>query len=167
MRRLCGAAVLLAVLCGAAWGGTLGVDAHSFVEDFNRAGVALKTGLQSSPPKIQAGAEQDTFISTVGKYSAMTGTVDKEWGLLSSVTIIGAGDGTKESGAAILLGVGQFIAAADPELTAEERGQVMKDVGLLSGIKDGAKGECVKNGLRYSFSFSSTVGLWFTVEEAE
>ena len=93
---------------------------------------------------------------------AVVTTNDK--GKITTIIYIGTGDGTVQSGTDIILGMAFAIAGVKPEWPTEKRGEVMRKLGLLSG-DDGLpkSSEAVVGGVKFSFSYSQTTGVFFMI----
>lgn len=86
---------------------------------------------------------------------------------LQSVTVIGAGDGSLESGAQIMMGfITVGMAIENPNMASSEREKMLQDLGFLSGGSIPSKLNVVRNSISYSLSTSNSIGIWFTVAPA-
>lgn len=146
----------------------LGYDSEEFRKRFNEAGKRIQTKLSCEELVLSEGAVNDSFTVNLSKTIALVGTIDKKSKNLKTVTLIGAGDGTQESGFLILQGIGQFIATTAPELDSDGRGKLLEDMGFgASRLQEGSQGSYVMGTRKFFYSFSSMTGLWFGVEAVE
>ena len=81
--------------------------------------------------------------------------------------MISQGDGSLESGANIIMTMTGIIAVTNPELKAIDRGQILRDLGLLDDDVDlnNIKSETIRNGVKYSLYGSEQVGLMFAADK--
>lgn len=82
--------------------------------------------------------------------------------------MVGAGDGTAQSGTDILVTIGLLITSTNPDLTTEERAGVLQDLGLLSeGVDISQINQSTKrNGIKYTIKGSKELGVWFIASDA-
>lgn len=114
--------------------------------------------------EVKEGEVQNTFQYMFNGHLGVIGTVNKSDGSVKEVTLLGSGDGSFKSGSNIILGMMAIIAAVDPGLKAENRIEILKDLGLLGG-KDvditNLSGKTERNGIKYFISSSEMMGLMF------
>lgn len=138
-------------------------------DNFDRGAEEFELSFRANrDAEVEDGAIYDTQnIVTDSDYVSMFATITKDGGIVN-LTMIGVGDGTAGSGLEILGAIGSTIAAVQPELTPEERGEILTDLGILGG--DGFPEDMtntIRDNIKYSFSFSDLVGAMFIVESAE
>jgi len=115
--------------------------------------------------EIQNGDVQDTITYEVGNSVAISASIKKETGLINYLTFIGVPDGSEMATMQILTGLGSTIATVDPTLTPDERGQVLRDLGLMDedfNILDHEQ-ETWKNDINYHISTSDVTGILLTI----
>lgn len=111
------------------------------------------------------GAVQDTITYDGGPSVAINATIKKETGLANGFTFIGVPDGSEDSGFQVIAGMGIFIGAIDPSLTADDRNDVLKELGMMDddfNILD-HEGKTTKNGFDYHLSTSEHTGIMLSV----
>lgn len=148
--------------------GTLGFTPSEFKNRFNQAATEFKTELRISNLKVEPGSVQDTFQCQFTNSLGLVGSVNKADGSVRDIMIIGQGDGTAKSGMDIIMSMGILIAAANPELSANERGNILRDLGLLGdnvNLKNLDK-KTVRNGRKYHINTSDVIGIMFSVGDA-
>lgn len=138
-------------------------------DNFDRGAEEFELSFRANrDAEVEDGAIYDTQnIVTDSDYVSMFATITKDGGIVN-LTMIGVGDGTAGSGLEILGAMGSTIAAVQPELTPEERGEILTELGILGG--DGFPEDMtntIRDNIKYSFSFSDLVGAMFIVESAE
>lgn len=97
---------------------------------------------------------------------AMVITGDPQTRMMESFTFIGTGNGTIDSGVNIIFGIcASVMAVEDPTMPREERGIVLKQIGL-SNKAFSEKGEfhSIRKGVKYQLLQSKEMGVWFTGE---
>jgi hypothetical protein len=112
---------------------------------------------------VADGDVQNTFQLMMTKNVGLIGTVNKTDGSVKEITMIGTGDGTAQSGLEIMQGILCIIASADPSLLPAERGQLMKDLGIMDKKKDihNLKASKDINGVHYWINSSELTGIMF------
>lgn len=147
---------------------TLGISIEEFKKRFNKAAEKLNTDFYISDVQIIKGSAKDTFQYTFTNNLALVGTLNKQNKQIDSITIIGTGDGTLKSGTDILLSMGVLIMAMNPELSANERGNILRELGLLGDNTDiwNLNKSTIRNGKKYFLMTSKELGIWFGVEPA-
>lgn len=97
----------------------------------------------------------------------LLGVLNKEDRSVTSITIMssGGGDGIS-TGVNILTAMGGLFTAIDPSITPDERGAIIKKLGILEkgNIKDGYKKRVIVKGIKYWITVSETLGVWFGAE---
>lgn len=148
--------------------GDIGMDVEGFRKAFNSAAKSSNIDMKLGEIKVEEGAVQDVFTHKISDYVALTGSVNKSDKSMREVTMVGAGDGSIESGTDMLLTVGLLIAATNPDLSPDERGSVLEDVGLLDENVDLKKinKSTERNGIKYTLKGTEELGVWFIVSDA-
>jgi len=146
---------------------SIGMNADQFKKAFNEASNSIGTDLKIGNLKIEEGPMQNTFNHSFTKNLSMVGIVNKIDGSVRSVTFIGAGDGTAKSGADIILSMGLAIMTTNPELSENDRGNILRELGLMDGgdVLNLDK-DTIRNGIKYSLNTSKELGIWFTASSA-
>lgn len=141
---------------------------NEFKDRFNKAANEFQSDLYINSLEVQKGSVQDTFTYKFTNYLSSVGAVNKQDGSLRSVTILGGSDGTPESGMNTISSMGILIAAVNPELSADQRGTILKEIGLLKENVDilNLNGDTVRNGKKYFINSSEQIGIMFGVQDA-
>lgn len=147
--------------------GTIGMTPEQFKTAFNKVAAEYQSDLIINNITITEGVAQNTFQYMFTKNLGILGTVNKKDGSVREVLLMGAGDGTVKSGADILIGMGILITATNPDLSDIERGNVLRELGVIDGgdIMDLNK-STVRNGIRYKITTSEDLGIWFSAIDA-
>jgi len=130
-----------------------------FASNYDKAAKATDSRQRVKIDKKDGNTVQ---LSMTKNNGAVVTTNDK--GKITTIIYIGTGDGTVQSGTDIILGMAFAIAGVKPEWPTEKRGEVMRKLGLLSG--DGGlpkSSEAVVGGVKFSFSYSQTTGVFFMI----
>jgi hypothetical protein len=149
--------------------GDIGMDVEGFRKAFNSTAKNLNLiDMTLGKLKVQDGAVQDVFTYKISDYVYLQGSINKSDGSVREVTMVGAGDGTAQSGTDILVTIGLLIASTNPDLTTEERAGVLQDLGLLSeGVDISQINQSTKrNGIKYTIKGSKELGVWFIASDA-
>lgn len=105
-------------------------------------------------------------VVTASDYVNIFATLNKNNEVLS-INLIGVGDGTTDSGVEIMATIGATIAASQPELSPDERGDILKDLGLIGDEEIGDDMATTTRGkFTYSLSINDVTGVMFFVEPA-
>ena len=130
-----------------------------FASNYDKAAKATDSRQRVKIDKKDGNTVQ---LSMTKNNGAVVTTNDK--GKITTIIYIGTGDGTVQSGTDIILGMAFAIAGVKPEWPTEKRGEVMRKLGLLSG-DDGLpkSSEAVVGGVKFSFSYSQTTGVFFMI----
>ncbi|MDY6120419.1 MAG: hypothetical protein SPI03_03645 [Campylobacter sputorum] len=92
--------------------------------------------------------------------------LDVEGDKLIGITYLGRGDGTAQSGIDMVSTiVATVMAIENPKMPADQRGQTIKDLGLLDSGGDITKIDktTIRNGVKYHIMFVKDIGLMMTV----
>src|SRR5699024_2524028 len=138
---------------------------NEFRENFDKAADEFALPFRSNKTaKVEEGEVNDTQqVLTASDYVNIFATLNKEGDVLS-INLIGIGDGSEDSGFEIISVIGTSIAAAQPELTEDDRGDILKELGVLD---EGSFGEMMstnRNGFTYSLSIDEATGVMFFIE---
>ncbi|MBH5319318.1 hypothetical protein I6N90_16080 [Paenibacillus sp. GSMTC-2017] len=143
-------------------------SAAEFKTAFNRAAVEFQSELKIDDIVVSDGEAQDAFNVMLNDYIALIGSVNKDDKTVRDLTMIGQGDGTTASGADIIFTMGMLMTAADPTITADERGNLLAKLGLMGEDVDLSTldEEVEFNEIRYSIMYLDTMGMMFSVSDA-
>lgn len=143
------------------------MNAEQFKKAFNKASDDIGIDLKVGKINIEEGSKQNTFKNSFTKNLSLVGIVNKKDASVRSVTFIGAGDGSAKSGADIILSMGLAIMAVNPELSDDDRANILRELGLMGdGDVFNLHNDTIRNGIKYSINTSKELGIWFTVSSA-
>lgn len=112
--------------------------------------------------KISEGAVNNTFQVMLNEHIALVGIVHKQSGLLLEITLIGQGDGTMQSGAAIIQTMATLISVFSPELSIERRGKLVID--MIDKVRDQqATDSQTINAIEYTINRDEITGTFFYI----
>jgi hypothetical protein len=142
-------------------------SADQFKSKMNNFFDELNLDLQIRNFKIEDGAVNNTFQVMMNEHIGIIGSLNKSDNSVKEISMMGQGDGTTASGANIMFVMVGMIAACDPDLPAEERGEIMKELGLLDKNMDinNLKNSTIRNGLKYWVVSNNITGLSFGVSK--
>lgn len=148
--------------------GTLSLNPNEFKTRFNKASQEFESDLKISNLKVETGTVQNTFQYMLTDRLALLGTVNKADGSIRDISMLGQGDGTVKSGMNILTTMGILIASIDPEISPSERGDILKDLGVMGDNVDiyNVDNKTIRNGRRYWINSSKEIGIMFGVSDA-
>ncbi|NMM52052.1 hypothetical protein [Paenibacillus aquistagni] len=143
---------------------TIGLTPEEFKSSFNSSSEEFDSDLRIKNISVQDGELQDTFQYMFTANLGIVGTVNKSGGKIRDVMLIGNGDGSAKSGADIVIAMGIIIAATNPELSTEDRGEVLKELGLFDENVDvyNLDKNTVRNGIKYRIQGSEVIGIMFS-----
>jgi hypothetical protein len=112
---------------------------------------------------VQPGEVQDVFQVNFSDGVAMIGTVNKGDGSIRDVTILGDGSDP----ATLLLAWAYLIQTTNPSLSADQRGDVLRDLGVFDTDDfDGLDERTERNGISYHVSATAGLGIFFSAGDA-
>ncbi|MFF2156279.1 hypothetical protein ACFVVQ_13265 [Paenibacillus chitinolyticus] len=147
--------------------GNIGLTASQFKSAFNKASAEFKSDLKIGNLKVEDGAVQNTFSTKLTEYLYVNGSVNKSNGKLREVYILGSGDGTPKSGADLMVSFGLIVTATNPDLSADERGTVFKELGLIGDNVDIKKLDksIVRKNIKYTIKYMDQIGFMFIASD--
>lgn len=136
-------------------------DQADFENRFNSFIAENQLAITPLAGQIEEGEVQNTLSYDLTPHSSMVAMVNKDTSKIKDIMMIGAGDGSEDSGLNIMVSLGSLIAAADPTLSAQDRGAIMKELGFGDETKDlmNLKEETSRNGIKYKMSSSEITGF--------
>lgn len=145
-------------------GPDIGITPAQYAERFNTHMSELGQSFRIQADYEPSGMAQDTFNTTVTPNIALVGTA-KSSGAMNGVTVIAQGDGTPESGAAMILVASVGLASVQDSKSVD---QVMNDIVMELVAEASQNGEAAReaDGIRYSLSLSDMIGAMFTAGPA-
>lgn len=147
---------------------SLGYNIEGFAKLFNIASQEFESSFHIDNPSITDGEIQDVATIMLNDYIAMNVSINKEDKSVRDILMIGQGDGTVASGLDIMVTIGTIITATNPDLTPDERGDVLNELGLMdeAGLSDEQK-SAVRNGIKYTLESSDQIGIMFTAGNSD
>jgi flagellar motor protein MotB len=148
--------------------GTLGMTPTQFMVAFNESAEEFDSTLRIKNIKLEVGSLQNSFQHMFTENLGVIGTVNKQDNSVRDVLILGSGNGLASSGMDIFIAMGILIAATNPELAPDERGDILRDLGLMDENTDilNIDASTIRNGIRYNISGSEQIGIMFSVGDA-
>ncbi|MGM9571597.1 MAG: hypothetical protein ACI3ZR_05190, partial [bacterium] len=118
---------------------------------------------------IEKGEVQDVFKVIFSNNLALNGTVNKKDGSLRDILVIGQPTKNAADNLNIILVFGTAMAAINPELTAKERGQLLKDCGLIGENVDytNLNKSTVRGNIEYHATFTEGIGFMLTISSVD
>lgn len=118
---------------------------------------------------VEEGRISNLFSYCFNTYLCLSGSVDKQDHSVRSIIMTARGDGTLSSGADMVVAMCGIIAATNPGLPADERGQILKELGLFDEQTNigSFSGSTVRNGVKYHITTGALTGIWFGAEIIE
>ncbi|WP_203362470.1 hypothetical protein [Bacillus sp. REN10] len=141
---------------------SLGYNLDEFAKRFNAASDEFKSDFKINNPSVQSGKAQDVSQVTLNDNIILTITINKKDDTVRDVSMIGVGDGSQESALDILTVLGLIITTTNPDLSQNERGNVIKDLGLDGSDIIGKEERTTRNGIEYYLSASKEIGILFS-----
>lgn len=142
----------------------LGMTVDSFIAAFNTNANTPKKGtvkLVKLKDTEETSDKGSTVQAAIGKHSRMVFSSDKAAGNMTDLTLISGGEKLSALDTTeMMLTWITIVQTLSPGLAPEERGQVLKDTGLLQD-KMKESGETVRGGVRYWHSMGKGMGIWF------
>lgn len=142
---------------------TLGYGLDELQKRFNAAATEFQSDFKVNSLQETEGEFQNTYQYQFTNRLGLLGTINKDNHLIKEVTILGQGDGTLKSGMDLMASMGIVIAATNPEISKDDRGNILKELGLLdksTDINDIDK-STVRNNVRYHIMSIPSVGIMF------
>lgn len=135
----------------------------SFKKRFNQFSRASSSSLRIGNITINQGKVNNTFQYMFNKYIGILGTVNKVDNSLKELTMIGQSDGSLSSGIDIIVVMGGIINSVQPNLNPNERGQILKDLGILGDEIDlmNLEENTHRGNIKYWVNSSKYIGIMF------
>jgi len=147
----------------------LSLSVEKFIDNFN---VSINELAQNRNIRASIKDENDNGsaltiqLETANDFFSILLSANNESRMLKSVTLIGAGNGTQKSGVDIMFGIASVVMAfEDPYMLVDDRGQIVKDLGLTDGRFSKFKKMAVeRSGVKYTLTDTESVGIWLIAE---
>jgi len=131
-------------------------NANNLLKDFNG-------GEDSYSREDLSLDDENAFQMFFGDYSFVTGTIRDD--IIIDFIVIGAGDGTTESGQEIMGAFTVCIGASNPELSVEDTTFILTDSGIIGSDELPSESEIIRDGIKYSYLFSDAIGHMLTISK--
>lgn len=146
--------------------GTIGLKPNEFKDKWNSSATSLNmSDFKISKINVENGPAQDTFRYQFNDSHGLLGTVNKADGSIRDVMIIAAGQGLSNPKTAsnVILSWGLLIHTTNQDLSASERGNILRDVGAMGDNANLAEADksTVRGNVKYHLQSSKTLGIWF------
>lgn len=147
--------------------GSLEITPEEFRQRFNDASTRLDAGFNINDFEVKTGEVQDVYQDFLTSNIGLLVAVNKRDGSVRDVTLIAQGDGTLKSGADIIIAMGTLVTAFHPEFTPDERGKVLRDLGLFEEGSDilNLQRDTTRGKYKYWINSSPTIGIMFGVND--
>ena len=136
-------------------------SAQEFKNNFNSFSKTYKLGLRITKLNIQQGDANNTFTYILSKQVGLVGTINKTDNSLISISMVGQGNGSLQSGVDIIATMTCIIGAVDTSLSATERKSIMDQLGFFTKNVDlyNLTNQTTVDGIRYFINSSYQVGI--------
>lgn len=143
-------------------------SADLFSANFNKFMKEVDSPLRIHDIQIEEGGVNNTFQYIFNDQLGLIGTLNKRDNTIRGIAMIAQGDGTIKSGANIFIVITGIIVSTNPGLIPEERGGILKDLGLFKKNTDinNLSGNTIRNNIKYYISSSNQVGIVFGAQHA-
>lgn len=150
--------------------GSLGITPKEFIDRWNQGLANVDSlPLKINNLKIDTGSVQDTFTYMFNDSHGLMGTVNKSDGTIRSIMILASGKDLADSSkaAAVIISWGLLIQTTNPDLTPDQRGAILQDLGILDtkAQLEGINKSVIRNNVKYNISQDDTTGLTFIASD--
>ncbi len=147
----------------------LGMSLKELQQRFNNVSKTCGFTLQISHVKLSHTNGGNTFESKITDNISLDGQTDNVNADIRRVVLKGKGNGTVQSGAELVASDGVLIASVDPTLSPDDRGQLLKDLGLLDTNTDihHLNNTVIRNGKEYTLVSSDAAPFVLTVSNSQ
>lgn len=140
---------------------------EDFRRKFNDAAGNNELEVRLGSPAVSKGAVNNTFTARIADNISIIGTLNKENDKVKELMLISGGGDVKHV-ATLIETLANIIATVDPSLQPEERGSILKKLGLFNENSKHLMGldeKTVKNGIKYVISISEYTGIMFSISK--
>lgn len=142
-------------------------SATDFRQAFNTQSKNLGFDYKIEKFKVSAGDVQNTFTVKLKHELMLLGVVSKQnSGVKEIMVMMGAG----ASAVDFLSIIAVLIASADPALTADERGEILDEIGIFNATPEALtdfEKSIQRNGIKYGFMANDVIGVSFWVAKGD
>ncbi len=139
---------------------SVGLDVEDFEFQFNKLSLEVGSPFFIEEISIEEGEKQNTATILLNDLIAINLIINKSDTSIREVVMIAKGNNTWESGHNIMLTIGTIVAVTNPHLDETERGQALKDLGLLEGLPKKPVSHIIGD-TRYTISHNINVAIFF------
>lgn len=143
----------------------IGFTTEQFQNEYNKYSQQLTNGSKYNISlNVENGEVQNTFQNQFSDTCGMVGAVNKDTDKVRSITLLGSNFKDTNDSMDYLIVIGILIQTTNPNLSKDERGDIiMKKLDIENVMKNEGSTETVKNNVKYSLSFSSSIGITFSI----
>ena len=144
---------------------SLDMSPDEYRERFNRLLDTLDLPFRAAFSVVE-GSINNVARASLNDHLGLVAVVDKETGQLKSVTLLGSGDGTVESGANILIVAVATLAAATPNGSTKTVGPEVLELMKSFDEEADEPASRIVNGVKFSHMRTEEFGAFFSAEPA-
>ena len=146
---------------------SIGITPDEFVSRYNKSVIELKHGQQLNNVDVISGEVQNTFKVVINKDVAWTGAVNKKDNSIRHIIAIVMLSEASHETLEHLITFGMLIMISSPELSPDERGKLIKEIGLLGSVGDllSLNKTVIKGNIKYTAMFSKDLKSFFFTAE--
>lgn len=146
---------------------TIGLTPEEFKAKFNAQ--SSESGLTINTLETESGEKQNAFKYAFSKNLALAASVNKVDGSIRDISIIAQPVKDRNQNFNIFLSFGYLIQAINPELKPDDRGQMLRELGLLDKNLDVTKldNRIIRGNNEYHVSFIEGIGFLFNVKNKD
>ncbi|MDA7845277.1 hypothetical protein N9A04_00310 [Rickettsiales bacterium] len=142
---------------------TIGIDLDTFISRFTNIANQMNVSYRlDERPRRNSGVNKDSSVFCLNQKMLCFSAVWNKGGYnMRTLAMVSTGDGTQESGDAVIKNLHAFISTITPGLTSEHRINLIKQMGVLEGNEMG-NGFIIKpdgRRIRYEYARSNKTGL--------
>lgn len=127
----------------------------AFIDEYNTKAESFSLPLLREDSVSTKSGIMDAASINLTPFSVLTMQMNPGRKSATSISIVGAGDGTNRSGAIIIASVVNSIMAISYGISDSELNRVMTELGLFGGFDDGQRRDSIIRGVKYSSTLTS------------
>lgn len=139
----------------------LGLTLDEFKRNYrNNALILSGKDFNIDNAQLKIGEAQDVFQCNITPNCIVMGSVDKSSGLIKEAWVLCSPDGILDG----LIAYGLIISVVNPELTTDQRGELMAELKLPDRIKElfNSEGKTIRGNVRYMTGYIPQSGFMFS-----
>ncbi|WP_277669103.1 hypothetical protein [Caproiciproducens galactitolivorans] len=141
----------------------LGFTSDQFILKFNATADSFNSDLKAKNITLTEKEKYRELTCELTDNIIISGSVNKSDNTVRNLIMYGRGDGTPKSGAEIIVCMGTLIAMTSPELSPDERGNLLKELNVKADVPDKTTKEAVRGNIKYGFGISRDIGILFSI----